>query len=154
MRTIFITAFITLLAGTAHAQVLGYGVAGPAGAMGFVNSRSFTFNAAGGAEVFLAKYFTVGGEAGLFDRLVTASVDGALHVVKDDDRVSPFVTAGYSRMGIGDGEGTFDAWNVGAGADTWLGDHAGIRFEIRDHIRPDHRGTTHYWALRVGVVFR
>ena len=154
MRTLLITTFITLAASTANAQLLGYGVAGPAGAIGFVNTRSITFNAAGGGEVFLAKYFAVGGEGGFFDRLVTVSVNGALHVVDEGDRMAPFLTAGYSRMGISDGEGSIDAWNIGAGADAWLGARAGIRFELRDHIRPDRRGTTHYWAFRAGVVFR
>jgi hypothetical protein len=154
MRTLFITTLITLAASTAHAQALGYGVAGPAGTMGFVNTSRITFNAAGGGEVFLARYFAVGGEGGFFDRLITASVNGALHLVSDDDRMAPFVTAGYSRMGIGDGEGSINAWNIGAGADAWLGDRAGIRFELRDHIRPDRRGTTHYWTFRAGVVFR
>src|SRR5262245_15503199 len=135
MRTLLITTFITLAASAASAQVIGYGVAGPAGAVGFVNARSITFNAAAGGEVFLARYFAIAGEGGLFDRLITASVNGAVHVAGNDDRVSPFVTAGYSKMGIGDGEGSIDAWNVGAGADAWLGDHAGIRFELRDHIR-------------------
>ena len=146
--------FVTLFTTSANAQALGYGVAGPAWANGFVSFRSFTFNVAGGGEVFLGKYVTVGGEGGLFDRLITASVNGGVHVVDAGDRMSPFLTAGYSRMGIGDGEGAINAWNIGAGADAWLGDHAGIRFELRDHIRPDHRGTTHYWAFRAGVVFR
>jgi hypothetical protein len=122
--------------------------------MGFVNHSRITFNAAGGGEVFLAKYFAVGGEGGFFNRLITASGNASLHVVDASDRLSPFVTGGYSRLGIGDGEGSFSAWNIGAGADAWIGDRAGIRFELRDHIRPDDRGATHYWAFRVGVVFR
>lgn len=154
MRSVFISILITLAAVSADAQVLGYGVAGPAGAMGFVDTRALTINAAGGAEVFLAKYVAVGAEGGFFDRLISVSVNGALHVVSDSDRMAPFITAGYTKMGISDGEGSFDAWNVGAGADAWLGRHAGIRFELRDHIRPDHRGTTHYWSFRAGVVFR
>ncbi len=155
MRTLLIITFITLLAATADAQVVGYGVAGPAGARGFANTRALTFNAAGGAEVFLGKYFAVGGEGGFFDRLMTVSANGSLHVVSTGDRMSPFITAGYSKMGISDGEGpAFDEWNFGAGVDAWFGDHAGMRFELRDHIRPDHRGTTHYGAFRVGVVFR
>jgi hypothetical protein len=27
-------------------------------------------------------------------------------------------------------------------------------FEFRDHVRPDHRGTVHYWSVRAGFVFR
>ena len=155
MRTLLITTLITCFAATADAQVHGYAVAGPAGASGFANTRRVTVNAAGGAEIFLAKYFAIGGEGCFFDRLITVSANGSLHVVSAGDRMSPFITAGYSKMGIGDGEGpAFNEWNIGAGVDAWMGDHAGIRFELRDHIRPDRRGVTHYGAFRVGIVFR
>lgn len=153
MRTLLITTFITLLAATANAQALGYGVAGPAGTMGFVNTSRITFHAAGGGEVFLGKYFSAGGEAGFFDRLITVSANGTIHAA-GEDRIVPFLTAGYSRLGVADGEGAADAWNVGAGANAWLSRHAGIRFELRDHIRPDHRGATHYWSFRAGIAFR
>ena len=150
-----IVLFVTLFATTASAQVVGYAVAGPAGARGFANTRRVTFNAAGGGEIFLAKYFAVGGEGGFFDRLITVSANGSLHVVSAGDRMAPFITAGYSKMGIGDGEGpAFNEWNIGARAEARIGEHPGVRFELRDHIRPDHRGTTHYGAFRVGVVFR
>jgi hypothetical protein len=36
----------------------------------------------------------------------------------------------------------------------WPGDHAGIRLEVRDHLRPDDRGTTHYWSFRAGIAIR
>ena len=45
-------------------------------------------------------------------------------------------------------------FNAAGGADGWIGDRAGIRFEVRDHLRPDDRGTTHYWTFRIGAVFR
>jgi len=155
MRTLLVFSFLTFFAAAADAQVVGYAVAGPAGARGFANTRALTVNAAAGGEIFLGRYFAVGGEGGFFDRLITASANGSLHVVSAVDRMSPFITAGYSKMGIGDGEGpAFDEWNFGAGVDAWFGDHAGMRFELRDHIRPDRRGTTHYGAFRVGVVFR
>ena len=64
------------------------------------------------------------------------------------------MSGGYTRLGINDGEGGFDAWNIGAGADAWIGNRAGIRFELRDYLRPDDRGATHYLAFRIGVVFR
>ena len=69
-------------------------------------------------------------------------------------KFSPFVTAGYSRLGIGDGEGAFSAFNAGAGFHYWATDHIGVRAEIRDHVRPDDRGTTQYWSLRAGIAFR
>ena len=138
MRTLFVTAFITLLAGTAHAQVQGYAIAGPADVAGFVSTRNVTFNAAGGAEVFLGKHVSVGGEAGFFDRLITVSANGAIHSAKKEGIV-PFLSAGYTRLGISDGEGGFDALNIGAGANGWLSKHAGIRFELRDYLRLDPR---------------
>ena len=158
MRILIATIVLAGLTGVTHpasadAQVHGYAIAGPAGANGFVNTRNITFHAAAGAEVFLGKYASIGGEGGFFDRLITVSVDGALHV-SDGTKMSPFLSAGYTRLGVADGEGGFDAWNVGAGADAWLGRHAGIRFELRDHVRPDHRGATNYWSFRTGVVFR
>jgi hypothetical protein len=158
MRILIAAVVFTSLTGVTRptslfAQVHGYAIAGPAGALGFVNTGRTTFHAAGGGEFFLGKYVSVDGEGGFFDRLITASVNGALHVA-DGTSMSPFLTAGYTRMGIHDGEGGFNAWNVGAGADAWIGRHAGIRFELRDHLRPDHRGTTNYWSFRAGVVFR
>ena len=65
-----------------------------------------------------------------------------------------FVTGGYSRLGIGDGEGAFSAFNFGGGVQVWRGDHAGLRVEFRDHLRHDDRGNTHYWSIRAGVAFR
>jgi hypothetical protein len=64
----------------------------------------------------------------------------------------PFFTGGYSRFSSG--EGAFNAWNVGAGADFWFDDHAAFRLDVRDHIRPDARGTVHYVAVRFGVAFK
>ena len=64
------------------------------------------------------------------------------------------MTAGYSRLGIGDGEGAFSAFNVGAGLHYWPTDHVGFRMEVRDHFRPDDRGTTQYWSVRAGIAFR
>jgi hypothetical protein len=153
MRTLLVIAFVTIFGAAADAQVVGYGIAGPAGAVGFVNTRSVTFHAAGGAEAFLGKYFTLGAEGGLFDRLITVSVNGAIHATGEEGMV-PFVTAGYTRLGVSDGEGGANAWNIGAGADAWLSRHAGIRFELRDHIRLDDRGHTHYWSFRAGVAIR
>jgi hypothetical protein len=152
MRPFFITTFLTLFATAASAQVHAYAIAGPAGANGFVNTGT-TIHAAAGAEVFLGKYASIDGEGGFFNRLVTVSVNGAIHMSRDTT-VAPFVIAGYTRLGVGDGEGGADAWNIGAGTDVWIGRHAGLRVEFRDHIRPDDRGATNYWSVRAGVVFR
>lgn len=154
LTLLFFAASAFLISSTnLYAQGLVYGIAGPAGATGFVNTRTLTFHAAGGGEVFLGKYLSAGGEAGFFDRLITVSANGTIHAA-NEDRIVPFLTAGYTRLGVADGEGGANAWNIGAGANSWLSKHAGLRFELRDHIRPDHRGSTHYWSLRAGIVFR
>jgi hypothetical protein len=143
-----------LVAGAAHAQGLGYAIAGPAGTSGFVNTNT-TFHAAGGVEVFATDRLGVGGEVGFFNRLVTASADATwTFAVASHGFADAFVTGGYSRFGIGDGEGGFNAWNIGIGAHVWFGDRAGLRLEFRDHIRPDSRGTTQYWSIRAGVAFQ
>jgi hypothetical protein len=157
MRTFITLIFLASLTSptSLYAQGLAYGVAGPATTMGFVNHSRITVNAAGGGEVVAADRVAVGGEVGFFNRLIAGSANATVHLggVKNS-RLSPFVTGGYTRMGIGDGEGAFSAWNVGAGAHFWFGDRMGLRVELRDHLRPDDRGTTQYWSLRAGLAFR
>jgi hypothetical protein len=150
-------------AGRAEAQVqaLGYGIAGPAGYSAFFNSSSTALHAAGGAEVLAGGRVGVGGEFGLLLNLGGAlwvtSANGVFHFTPSvptptRSRVSPFVTGGYTRMTSGDG--AFNAWNIGGGADVWLKPRVGLRLEFRDHIRPDRRGNVQYWTFRAGVVFR
>jgi hypothetical protein len=149
MRVLLVVTFITLFTATAEAQWLGYGIAGPAGTSGFINTNTtFTFHAAGGVEVAAANSVGIGGEFGFFNRLIVGSANGVLRFG------NVFVTGGFSRMAIGDGEGAFSAINLGGGANAWMGQHAGVRVEYRDHLRRDNRGNTHYWSLRAGIVFR
>jgi hypothetical protein len=155
MRIFAAFSFVVLCAATANAQALGYGVAGPATTMGFVSHSRITFNAAGGGEVVAADAIGVGGEFGFFNRLIVGSANATVHLGGvADTKFSPFVTAGYSRLGIGDGEGAFSAFNVGGGFHYWATDHLGFRAELRDHVRPDDRGATHYWSVRLGIAFR
>ena len=155
MRALAAFSFVVLLASSASAQGLGYAVAGPATTMGFVNHSRITFNAAGGGEAIVGDVVGVGGEAGFFNRLIVGSVNTTVHLAGvSTAKFSPFVTAGYSRLGIGDGEGAFSAFNIGAGLHYWGTDHIGFRAEIRNHLRPDDRGTTQYWSVRAGIAFR
>jgi hypothetical protein len=155
---LFLLLAVTLAgAGRVHAQALGYGIAGPAGFSGFFGSSDAGFHAAGGAEVLVKGLAGVGGEIGVFGNSSSAlwlkSVNGVFHVPTGGARrFSPFVTGGYSHLSNGDG--SFDAWNVGAGVDLWTKDRVGVRVEFRDHVRSDRRGDVHYWSLRAGVVFR
>jgi hypothetical protein len=149
---------------TAHpagAQALGYGIAGPAGYVGFFgNSSALSLHAAGGVEILSGGRVGGAGEFGMlaspYSGLWVTSANGVFHFVPSArtprNRTSPFVSGGYTRMSSG--EGAFDAWNIGGGADVWLKPRVGLRLELRDHIRPDRRGDVHYWAFRAGVVFR
>ena len=65
---------------------------------------------------------------------------------------SKYTTAERERMSSG--EDSFDAWNAGGGVDVWTRDRVGFRLELRDHVRPDTRGTVHYWTIRGGIAFR
>ena len=145
----------------ADAQVIGYAIAGPAGFTGFFGDSAQALHAAGGAEVLAGGRIGAAGEFGLLvnpdSGLWVTSINAVYHFVPSRpgavrSRVSPFVTAGYTRMHSG--EGSFDGWNAGAGADIWLRPRAALRIEFRDHIRPDARGEVQYWTFRAGIAFR
>lgn len=145
-----------LMASTAQAQAVAYGVAGPAGFSGFFGTSATNGHVAGGVEVLAGgrvggqgEFGALGGSGGL---LFVTSANGIARVGSSSEKIVPFVTGGYTRMFSG--EGGFNAWNVGAGADVWLQPHVGLRFEFRDHVRPDSRGAVHYWTFRAGVSFR
>lgn len=161
VSTMVVLAAALAAARPAGAQALGYGIAGPAGYSGFFDSSSLAIHAAGGGEVLAGGRVGAGGEFGLLANsgggLFVTSVNAVLHVRPSRptpirSRTSPFLTAGYTRTSSG--EGGFNGWNAGIGADLWLKPRVGLRVEARDHIRPDERGSVQYWAIRVGVVFR
>jgi hypothetical protein len=139
-------------------QGLGYGIGGIAGYSGFFGSRAGSAaHVAGGGELLVDGRAGAAGEFGFLlgpDALSITSVNGVFHAVpvRRDEPFSPFVTAGYTHMSSG--EGAFDAWNIGVGADLWTSSHRAFRLEFRDHVRPDVRGTVHYWSLRAGIAFR
>ena len=60
---------------------------------------------------------------------------------------------GYTRFGILDGEGGFNAWNVGAGVHLWFGDHAGARLEFAITFVPTAAAPQH-WSSATGVGIR
>jgi hypothetical protein len=152
MRTLLALLFVALFATHAAAQGLAYAEGGVAG---FAASGSHSFHVAGGGEAVAADRIGLGGEIGFFGRLITVSGNATFHLTPlSSQKAGAFVTGGYTRFGVGDGEGSFNTWNVGAGAHLWFSDHAGLRLELRDHVRPDSRGTRQYWSARAGVVVR
>jgi hypothetical protein len=159
MPILIAVLFVTLFATSSFAQGLGYAEGGLAGVTGFFGWSADSFHVGGGGEVVAADRVGIGGEIGFFDRLIVGSANATVHLGGvSNAKFSPFVTAGYSRFGIGDGEGAFSAFNVGAGFHYWVADRVGFRMELRDHLRPDDRGTTQsmtqYWSFRAGIVFR
>ena len=49
-----------------------------------------------------------------------------------------------------------NAVNIGGGANYWLSDTMGLRFELRDHM-PVYEGGVqdeHLWGLRMGFTWR
>jgi hypothetical protein len=160
MRTLVtafvLTCFTCLISPTSlYAQGLGYAEGGFAGFSGFSGRASNSFHVGGGGELIAADRVGIGGEFGFFNRLIVGSANATIHLGGfSHARFSPFVTGGYSRLGISDGEGALSAFNLGAGLHYWAADRVGFRVEFRDHFRPDDRGTTQYWSVRVGVAFR
>jgi hypothetical protein len=157
-RRALLALILCAIARAAGAQALGYGIAGPAGVSGFFSTSGVQVHAAGGGELLAGGRVGGGGEFGVLGGagggLFVTSVNGVYHGyrITDEQKVQPFLTGGYTYMSSG--EGSFNAWNVGGGVDVWLKKRVGLRVEYRDHIRPDDRGTVHYWTIRAGVVFR
>ena len=155
MRILAALSFVVLIASSVNAQGLGYVEGGLAGVHGFFGQWSDSTHVGGGGEAVIADHVGVGAEVGFFNRLIVLSPNATVHLGGvANAKFSPFVTAGYSWMGIGDGEGMFDAYNIGAGFNYWAGDRVAFRMEFRDHFRPDDRGTVQYWSVRAGVSFR
>ena len=147
MRTLLAVIFVTVFATHADGQGLAYAEGGPAGFSDFAGRGSNTFHVAGGGEGIVAGRVGVGGEIGFFQRVITASGNATFHLTPPSSRKpapsSPAATrgSGSSTVKAASTPGT-SAW----ARNVWLGDHAGLRVELRDHIRPDARGATQYWS--------
>ncbi|MBY0496391.1 MAG: hypothetical protein K2Y23_19455 [Cyanobacteria bacterium] len=116
MRILFALLFVTFIATNSPAQGLGYVEGGLAGVHGFFGQWFDSTHIGGGGEAIVADRIGIGAEVGFFNRLIVLSPNATVHLGGvSNAKFSPFVTAGYSWMGIGDGEGMFSAYNVGAG---------------------------------------
>jgi hypothetical protein len=161
MRIVLGSMLVALLgtAGPARAQtgVSGYAVGGLGGVSAFFRTQTPMVSAAGGAEVVTPVGVGAGAEVGLllatsggFLRLV--SVNGVARLSRGNETAAvPFLTAGYTNAASA--EVGFNAWNIGGGILLRSAQRPGVRIEFRDHVRPDPRGTSHYWTLRAGVSF-
>lgn len=137
-----------------HGQ--GYVFVAPGGATGG-GMTDTTLHFGGGGEGLLYKGLGVGAEvgylgptAGLGDGFGLFSVNGSYHVLpKNEGKVAPFVTAGYS---LSFRSGTANLFNFGGGINYWISKRVGLRLEFRDHVW--FEGPIHYWGFRIGVAFR
>lgn len=155
IRHLLLAAALAIAAVPAEAQGLAYAIGGVGGYAGWFNSGS-AYHFAGGGELLAKGIAGAGLEFGLFGNpggaIKVLSVNGVAHLARRNSRTSPYVTYGYSRFSSG--EGNFNAFNFGAGIDLWAGRRAGARFEFRDHLRRDSRGSVHYFSFRAGIVLK
>jgi hypothetical protein len=143
---------LSQLPAAAQGRGLAYIAAGPAGVAGWFGPRE-SFHVAGGGELKLGAAGAGGELAYWTSGLGMASVNGILSApARSGRKTIPFLTAGYTKAFTL--EQSFNAWNVGGGLNYWLRQAQGLRIEFRDHIRPDARGTLHYWSIRAGLVIR
>jgi len=85
------------------------------------------------------------------------SLNGAYHF-SHNKRVMPFVTAGYSRVSYGNGNGGLNGGNIGIGVNYWFSKHSALRLEIREHfvVSVDYSSVAigHSMEFRLGMNFR
>jgi hypothetical protein len=158
LRIVLVVACcVTLVPAVASAQpsLSGYAAGGPATYSGFFGTGALA-QASGGVEVLFAARAGVAAETGVLVNagsvLGVSSVNAVVQSGGRGRRLTPFLTGGYTRMG--NANSSFNGWNVGAGLTRWGSGRVGLRLEVRDQVRPDRRGTVHYWSFRVGIGFR
>jgi hypothetical protein len=79
-----------------------------------------------------------------------ASVDGVLHFLPQR-RVEPFAVIGYS---LHFRDHTTNMFNYGAGLRHWFREDRALLVEIRDHRAKQDQPLSHFWSVRIGLVFR
>jgi hypothetical protein len=129
--------------------------------------RPFMWQVGGGGERFLYEGVGVGAEAGIVTwagspwphSAVTASGDSSYHFGRHarPGKLDPFVLGGVSFVGPTQKQGGrgSSAVSFGGGANLWVANHVGWRFEFRDIA-----GATQFWSYehylswRVALTFR
>jgi hypothetical protein len=166
MVAMLCAAALTPITATAQtrtrAQFQRYVFVGPGGVTG-ARTTPKRLHAGGGCEVVTPTGLGGGAEFGYLARafpdsdwgdsgIGLLSFNGSYHIRGwGTGRAGPFVSAGYSTTVFPwIGFGTSLA-NYGAGADYWVREGLGLRFELRDHYKPGHE--RHLWGARVGVTW-
>ena len=162
MRAPVIAAIVMLLllachrSAVAQSGVSGY-VIGGIGSTSEIGSRGRKMYAGGGAEIVSPLGLGAGADAGVFVGhsgvlIMLLSLDGVLQLRRASAGAIPFLAAGFTAAATS--EPSFTAWNVGAGVTFVRGPHTAWRLEVRDHVRTERWGTSHYWVVRAGIGFR
>lgn len=132
--------------------VHGYGFGGPAGIV--EEDGEVLAHFGGGAEFLTPVGFGASVEVGRLGKNRTwinhVSVDGTHHFLRRDERVEPFVAAGYTRFFEG-GEGV-NTFNFGGGVNVWAAPRVALRIDVRDHVYAET--ATHVPSVRFGVTIR
>lgn len=136
----------------------GYVFVSPGGLTSAGTTQSL-FSLGGGAERLLSRGIGAGAEVGavfpgngpIKDTSGLFSLNGYYHF-KSDERLDPFLTAGYSVLFR---SSTENMVNFGGGATYWFHDNRGLLLEFRDHVGSPKSGPTgNYWEFRIGLTFR
>jgi len=140
-------------AAQAQTSVLRYGFIAPGVAV-CCGEAERTGHVGAGVDVLWTDAIGLGGEIGLLgisdSAYGTLSVNVSYHVGRSrQDRLRPFVTAGYTRLFP---DAVVNMWNAGVGMHHWFSRDVGLRAEVRDHIYP--RQSLHVLDARFGIVVR
>jgi hypothetical protein len=134
---------------------LGYFFVAPGIYSGYSDSIG-TLHIGGGGEALVYRGLAVGAEVGCIAALQGSgggmglfSANGSYYFSRQR-KVSPFLTGGYSSVW---GHGQRNLVNLGAGANYWIRERLGIRFELRDHIYAAG-SDGHLLGFRIGIIFR
>lgn len=111
-----------------------------------------------GYEMEIYKGLGLGGEIGYLtpfsdfgDGFGVFSPNGVLQFQTANERLTPYVTGGYS---LGFRSGHIDGFNFGGGTHYWLGDKTSLRFEFRDQVFDVGPTLRHFYGFRIGLAFR
>jgi hypothetical protein len=153
-RLLALAALVVMIApAPASAQYLGgyafTGVSGP---------NAPLWQAGGGVERVFTNGAGASVEGGIatngdyFQKLSHFTINGLYHFKTKNRRVDPFVVGGFGF--IGDWDGAYGAFPIGAGLNYWSSPRVGVRLEFKDNISPAPQKVFHMPGFRIGITVR
>jgi hypothetical protein len=142
---------------TREAASHGYAYVSP-GAIVSGGGAASTIQFGGGGEFNLYKGLGIGLDLGYMNPIEAMSsgvgvfsANGLYSFSRNGGtKLVPFITGGYSLLFRGD---VLNAVNFGGGLNYWFSDKAGLRFEFRDYVQPQH-WDAHFIQGRIGINIR